>query len=124
LPGKPRIPIIGKRGSREFMQSYLGIAKNPPPKLTLERRPIGKIYYLSDGEHIKIGFTSDWTKRQKAYATHSPRPLQILASHPGTKADEKRLHRMFKEHRARNEWFHQSPEILAHIRTLGELKTA
>jgi hypothetical protein len=86
--------------------------------------PLGQIYYLSDGEHIKIGFTTDWSKRQRVYATYSPRQLELLAIHAGTEADEKRLHRMFKEHRARNEWFHQSPELLAHIRTLDVTNVA
>ena len=130
IPGKPRTPISGMPGSQEFMREYkILTAKAPklpkrPPRVRLQRPPNGQIYYLSDGEHIKIGFTLDWSKRKRAYTTYSPQPLELLAIHPGTSEREKQLHRIFRPFRIKNEWFYQSPEILDHIkRTIDELNT-
>jgi Meiotically up-regulated gene 113 len=128
-PGQPRIPIFGIPGSKVFMGNYKALMAPPPkvpkvPKVKIQPRPIGQIYYLSDGEHIKIGFTMDWSKRKYAYTTYSPRDLKLLATHPGTKGDEKMLHRTFKPHRVKNEWYRQSEELMDHIkRTVGELNT-
>jgi len=94
-------------------------------RIKLKPRPLGQIYYLTDGENVKIGFTLDWNKRKYAYSTYSPRHLELLTIHAGTRVDEKRLHRMFKPHRVKNEWYRQAPEVMDHIRgTLKELNAA
>lgn len=128
--GQPQIPIPGLPGSAVFIAAYKMLTAPEPPKPMVVRRrrvkpkkpPVGQIYYLSDGDHIKIGFTSNWDKRKYAYSTYSPRELELVAIHPGTMFQEKRLHRMFKSHRVKNEWYSRSPEILDHIeRTVREL---
>ena len=127
--GEPRVALPGLPGSPVFMSAYkMLIAPKPKPMVARPRRvkskkpPIGQIYYLSDGDHIKIGFTLNWNKRKYAYGTYSPRDLELIAIHRGTMFDEKRLHRMFKQHRVKNEWYSRSPEIMAHIkRTMDEL---
>ena len=72
----------------------------------------GTIYYVQSGGHIKIGWTSDLTKRMRQY----PPNCQLLANHPGTRADEQRLHKRFAAHRSHGrEWYPLAPVILHHI---------
>lgn len=71
----------------------------------------GWIYYvLTDGK-IKIGYSTNITRRLRAY----PPGSEVLAVHPGTPDLEKQIHRDFDAHRvAGREWFRPDPEILDH----------
>jgi hypothetical protein len=53
-----------------------------------ERELHAVIYYAKIGGHIKIGWTSRLDQRMRAY----PPNTELLAVHPGTRADEKKLH--------------------------------
>ena len=71
------------------------------------------IYYVRDGEHIKIGWTTDLRRRLKRGFKPGGK---LLASHPGTRADEARLHRQFAAYRTHgNEWYAPMPSLLHHI---------
>jgi hypothetical protein len=73
----------------------------------------GVVYYANvGGGHIKIGWTGDLTKRMRQY----PPNTVLLAVHPGTRADERKLHKRFAVHRAfGTEWYPMVPVILDHI---------
>jgi len=72
----------------------------------------GHIYYVKSDGLIKIGWTSNLAKRMRQYAPNS----QLLATHPGTRADEQRLHKRFAVHRSHGrEWYPLAPVILHHI---------
>ena len=72
----------------------------------------GDIYYVKSDGLIKIGWTSNLAKRMRQYAPNS----QLLATHPGTRADEQRLHKRFAVHRSHGrEWYPLAPVILHHI---------
>jgi hypothetical protein len=75
--------------------------------------PDGVVYYANvGGGHIKIGWTSDLAKRMRQY----PPNTVLLAVHPGTRADERKLHKRFAVHRAfGTEWYPMVPVILDHI---------
>lgn len=82
-------------------------------RLERDRQHPGWIYYLRLDEKIKIGWTSDLNQRIRAYPPHAV----VLASHPGTRADERDLHRSFKPFRvAGREWYSPGGELMAHIR--------
>lgn len=119
-PGCRQVSLKGAPGSREFMQAYAAATSAPKrPKKTLLRPKNGHVYFLSDGNHVKIGFTIDWERRQKAYRTHTARELAVLALQPGYMADETRLHRRFKRYQInKGEWFYPGPELLDHIKNL------
>lgn len=73
---------------------------------------VGTIYYLRSGANIKIGWTGDLRQRMRGY----PPDTTILATEPGTRADETRLKRMFKVHLTHgNEWFAMVPSLTHHI---------
>lgn len=83
----------------------------PPPREGRE----GWVYFCSDGQAIKIGWSQKPEDRPKALATGNPRPLTILAQIPGTQRDEKLLHKLLAPYRTRptGEWFHARKPILA-----------
>jgi hypothetical protein len=71
------------------------------------------IYYLQVGGHIKIGWTSQIEQRMRAY----PPNTTLLAVHPGTRAEEKALHKRFAVHRSHGqEWYPLVPVVLDHIK--------
>jgi hypothetical protein len=72
----------------------------------------GTIYYVRVDEKIKIGWTSNLDQRMRAYPPH----MQLLATHPGDRADERDLHRSFARFRASGrEWYHPAEILLDHI---------
>jgi hypothetical protein len=73
--------------------------------------PKGFVYFVTDGEFVKIGYSFDWRERLLALQTSNARELKPVAIFNGTQADEAALHRMFAVHRVRNEWFHYCAEI-------------
>lgn len=69
---------------------------------------------VEDGswELVKIGVTGEaevnlvaLAQRVMALQTGNPRPLIVAAVQPGLLGDEQKLHRRFRLHRARGEWF-------------------
>lgn len=76
----------------------------------------GSVYLLQiDGGDrlIKIGYTSRPHARFQILAGSTPYPLVLLALYAGTIFDEQALHKRFRAHRARNEWFLPAPEIIS-----------
>lgn len=75
-------------------------------------RAQGWIYYLRLDGMIKIGWTSNLPQRLQSYPPH----YELIFDHPGTRADERDLHRSFRPSLASGrEWYHPTPEILTHI---------
>ena len=67
------------------------------------------VYFIQAGSNgaIKIGFTEDQdiNKRLIQLQTGNPEKLNVLKLIKGTKATEKKLHKLFKEYRLYGEWF-------------------
>lgn len=73
---------------------------------------------------IKLGYSTNPQKRLSELQTASPHKLQILASWPGNRAREKRLHRHMAQFRREGEWFEVPPFCglkLWEIATQGEV---
>jgi DNA-binding CsgD family transcriptional regulator len=70
-------------------------------------RSFAMIYFVSDGEYVKIGFTEDEdvTKRLKSLQTGNARELKIVGTIEGGYDTEVVLHRVFSTLRVRGEWF-------------------
>jgi hypothetical protein len=70
------------------------------------------IYYLRQGDLIKIGYSTRLYDRLFAYGP----TVEVLAHHPGTRADERDLHRSFRPFLAHGrEWYHQANVLMDHI---------
>jgi hypothetical protein len=86
------------------------------PETIPERVPKeGFVYYVRSGGFIKIGWTSDLTKRMKGY----PPDSLLLAVEPGTRQLETRRHRQFSHHRSHGrEWYTMAPTLTHHIESV------
>jgi hypothetical protein len=83
-----------------------------------QRRSQGeeRVYFFRAGDAIKIGVTRDVERRRRALATGSAVPLELLATLPGGRRLEKRLHERFKRFHVRGEWFRADEELLRYTR--------
>lgn len=75
----------------------------------------GYIYFISNGESVKIGFSKDPEKRLKNLQTANPVELKLLYFEKGNSNIESRLHKLFSKDRIQGEWFNFSDEILEFI---------
>lgn len=77
-----------------------------------------KIYFVTEGKHIKIGYTTqDIEKRIKQLNTGSVQNISLLGWICGDKAKEKELHIKFAQSRVRynGEWFEPTENLLDFI---------
>lgn len=77
-----------------------------------------KIYFVTEGKHIKIGYTTqDIEKRIKQLNTGSVQNISLLGWIYGDKAKEKELHIRFAQSRVRcnGEWFEPTTNLLDFI---------
>lgn len=81
----------------------------------------GWIYFVETAGLIKIGYTANPEQRLRAY----PPNATVLVCYPGTLKAEKALHDLYRDALAKGrEWFHDRPEIRAHIAEQIELHGA
>ena len=85
--------------------------RRDPKRETPERDLInGTIYYAeTEGGQIKIGFSTNVRGRMSYLRT------KLLASHPGTRRDERAAHMEFGEYWTKGEYFTPGPRLMARI---------
>mgnify|MGYP002737250170 CR=1 FL=1 len=89
---------------------FIIVKTEKPPRRTVPKT--GLIYYLEDDGLIKIGWTSNLQRRMRQFLPNH----KLLAVEPGTRSDERRIHRKFAVHLTHgNEWFAAVPSIRKHI---------
>lgn len=102
-------------------------AQEPVPEPPRPRRRIRKltgkptpgfIYYVSNGEFIKIGWSRNWKKRVGSLQTAFPHKLDVLLVHAGTKHEELKQHLVWERLLVQGEWHRRDPLLLAHIEKL------
>lgn len=77
----------------------------------------GVVYYMRINGRIKIGYTSDLTKRSRAY----PPDTELLAVEPGGRDLEHQRHVQFARYLDRGrEWFTEGPLLVEHIRSVAD----
>ena len=84
------------------------------------------IYFISDGEYIKIGKADDLEARLIKFQTDNPRPIEILATiqvidTPTIFEEERLAHDYFQQYRVKGEWFKKDilPLIPNYVKTRG-----
>jgi hypothetical protein len=78
------------------------------------REPL--VYFISaESDLIKIGYTTNLSARLRSLRTAHPNELRILLAIPGSRDDERELHRRFAEYRVGREWFRRSKPINDYI---------
>lgn len=66
------------------------------------------IYYISDGEYVKIGYTADTRTLRTRLSTlqiGNARPLVLMMLMPGSIEAEGNIHNIHADQRVRGEWF-------------------
>lgn len=63
------------------------------------------IYFIKQGDYVKIGYTSNIQKRIAQLQTSSPNRLKLIGLIDGTLDDESEYHRRFSHLRGNGEWF-------------------
>lgn len=74
------------------------------------------VYFITDGEAIKIGKANNPKSRLSGLQTSHHKPLRILGLLPGDERLEGMLHGRFRKYHIRGEWFHDSSAIRTFIR--------
>lgn len=77
--------------------------------------PRGRIYFITQGLAVKIGFSEDPAIRLMNLQSATYLELVLATTVPGTIEDERELHRRFAHLKIRNEWFRIDDEIRALI---------
>ena len=73
------------------------------------------VYFIRQGEFIKIGFTESPLNRLSQLQTANPTNLEVLLIIDGERDLEAKYHELFKDHAHRGEWFFDCPHIQEHI---------
>ena len=84
----------------------------------------GYVYFITDGEYIKIGYTKNHPKKRlKQLNTGNDKKLFLLGYILGNMSKEKELHKKFGRLRVRNssEWFNVNDELLDYINQNNEM---
>jgi hypothetical protein len=100
---------------------YLEKIRAPRPTRV---RSEGRVYFVEAVGLgcIKVGWTGNVERRLSALRCASPVSLTLLASFPGSPADEQAIHRHFAANRLRKsgEWFAADETLRAFIAELAE----
>jgi hypothetical protein len=73
----------------------------------------GYVYAITDGEYVKIGYSTNPSKRVAELQTGNARLLACIGTMEGTEDDEKLLHAKYAHLNVLQEWFEIDPELLA-----------
>jgi hypothetical protein len=75
------------------------------------------VYFIQpvDGGPIKVGIAVDVEERLRKLQMGNWVRLRIIATCPGGRAQEKRLHKEWRKHRVHGEWFSPVREVMAWI---------
>jgi hypothetical protein len=75
------------------------------------------IYFIQEPaeDAIKIGYSTEPSRRLSTLQTSHPRDLELLAVWPGDQNLEKQIHERFAQFRIRGEWFRPAQELLDFI---------
>lgn len=105
-----KAPKERQREHRERKRDMLRAGLDPSQRGTV-------IYFVQseNGGHIKIGRAEDLAKRLIGLASGRPDKLVVLASFPGTIADEKEIHALLAPHRDKGEWFLPNNDVVAAV---------
>jgi len=87
--------------------------KRAPSRAKL--RPPSQVYFIQCGEAVKIGRSVKPFERVASLSTSNHQALELLATTPGSSAEEKALHKKFAAYHIKGEWFRYSAEIAKFI---------
>ncbi len=126
------IHALGIRVSKTYLYGTFGIPEKPALDPS-EVAKIGKqkpfrqrkqfVYFIRNGNTVKIGHSHSPHKRMAAMRTANHAKLEMLAITDGGTMRERVLHKKFTKFRLSGEWFTLAPEIAKYISGLKRRKT-
>jgi len=81
-----------------------------------------QVYFISDGQYVKIGLAKDSYQRLKQLQVANPKDLKLIGVCYGTIRFEKELHRRFESSHVRGEWFEITGELVDFLKMVGRLR--
>ncbi len=113
---------FGDAPSRVWLRYEFGsphsTKESPPPtvKLPKHRRRAQFVYFIQNGNAVKIGVSHTPSKRMSDMSTHNHSSLKLLGVVSGGLKRERSLHKRFAKHHIKGEWFKLVPQIVDYIR--------
>lgn len=78
------------------------------------------IYFIKQGDYVKIGFTNRFKTRLNQLQVSSPIKLEVLGLIEGNREDERNYHKMFKPVSSSGEWFEYNTELQIFVESLSD----
>lgn len=75
----------------------------------------GHIYFITDQQRIKIGFSNNPIRRLREMQTGHPLELKLIGSIPGCEYEEFVIHHRFNHLRLKGEWFTIDDDLMDFI---------
>lgn len=116
LPGAAKIGGLWTFDVKILNRFQHTFKKSGLKKPRISKDKIDKVYVVQCGPCVKIGYTSNLEQRLHALKTSNPHEIELIGSFPGTKADEKIIHKQFSHLRIKGEWFAAEWEVRSWIR--------
>lgn len=116
VPKKLALKSAGHSGRRkrlhvdEEVQAALGVLRDAKGHREGKQ---GYVYCISDGEYVKVGYSTNPEARVPELQTGNARTLTLLGAIPGTVSDEKALHIKYIKNNVLQEWFEPVSDLLA-----------
>lgn len=82
-------------------------------------RPYGEVYFITDGNAIKIGHSFSALARMKTLQRATSHTLKLLVTISGSLDNEQYLHQQFKDIRLNGEWFRPTQVLLEFIKEVA-----
>jgi hypothetical protein len=77
---------------------------------------LGWVYFMTSGDAVKIGFSTDVDKRLNAVRSHTKKDVAVIGKVHGTRGLEQKFHKQFAHLAIGGEWFRPDPEMLHEIK--------
>jgi hypothetical protein len=84
--------------------------------------PASEVYFITDGDLIKIGFSAAPKVRIKDIKSPTGKPLSLIGSVTAHPYDERIIHKRFTHLRVTGEWFEPDDELRAFIEAVRRRK--
>lgn len=119
---KSSVPLAKAVRLLEEMQSRLRAGQERKALIAsaLPRSPRGwcYVYFIQQGEYVKVGRAVDVPQRLDAFNIGSPLELSLLVAVPAHADLEGAIHARFEHLRQKGEWFTAGPDLMEFISRL------
>lgn len=106
---------INENVPTDFIQRQTELMKRPLAS-DLAVGTLGWVYFLIADDTVKIGFSTDVSKRINSIRSETKKELKLLGTVRGTRGLEQRFHKKFADQALGGEWFRLNGEMVREIK--------